>query len=124
VTLQPSPRTNAPAIIAGVFLARHMTAPTPTFVQAPAKLNLILSVAVPEPIGAEKAGFHRIASWFAAVSVRDDVEISPADGGSTFEVAWAADAPRPTPIDWPADKDLAFRAARCPPASASANASP
>ncbi len=27
-------------------------------------------------------------------------------------IAWAADAPRPTPIDWPVERDLAIRAHR------------
>lgn len=31
---------------------------------------------------------------------------------SRFEVRWAADAPRPSPIDWPVEKDLAVRAVR------------
>lgn len=79
---------------------------------APAKVNLCLSVASPEPQGSPKAGWHRIASWFACVSLFDTVRLraaSPGDEGS-FRVSWAHDAPRPTPIDWPAEKDLALRA--------------
>ncbi len=63
-----------------------------------------------------KAGFHPIASWFVALDLCDDIDVQPLgsghskDGPSRFEIAWAADAPRPSPIDWPVERDLAFRA--------------
>lgn len=80
--------------------------------RAYAKLNLILSVGPPLPPGASHAGYHPIASWFACVSLWDDVEVTVRDGGGGCEIAWAKDAPRPTPIDWPLEKDLAVRAHR------------
>ncbi len=57
---------------------------------------------------------HPIASWMHAVDLFDTVTLTwlgehhPAQ----FEVVWAGDAPRPSPIDWPAEKDLAIRALR------------
>lgn len=77
-----------------------------------AKLNLMLSVGPPLPPGASHAGYHPIASWFACISLWDDVEITVRDGGGRCEISWAPDAPRPTPIDWPLEKDLAVRAHR------------
>lgn len=86
----------------------------PALVQpAFAKINLALGVAAPLPAGHPRAGFHEIASWMAPLRLHDDVVIercSPAE--RAFSVEWAADAPRPTPIDWPHDRDLAFRAWR------------
>jgi 4-diphosphocytidyl-2-C-methyl-D-erythritol kinase len=90
----------------------------------PAKLNLLLSVGDALPEGhadtpAGKAGYHAISSWFASISLHDELTISPrakgscADDASTWaSVSWHADAPAPSPIDWPLDKDLAVRAAR------------
>jgi 4-diphosphocytidyl-2C-methyl-D-erythritol kinase len=79
--------------------------------KAYAKLNLMLSVGAPHPDPGPKAGWHPIASWMACIDLFDDVSIEPASE-SRIEVAWAADAPRPTPIDWPPEKDLAARAHR------------
>ena len=79
--------------------------------RAYAKLNLMLSVGPPLPPGASHAGYHPIASWFACVSLWDDVQVAVRDGGAC-EIAWAPDAPRPTPINWPTEKDLAVRAHR------------
>lgn len=76
---------------------------------AHAKLNLALSVGPPEP----PRGYHPIASWFAAVDLADTVRLERAEAeGSAFSVDWAADAPAPSPIDWPIEKDLGFRAHR------------
>lgn len=72
-----------------------------------AKLNLSLAVGPAIEEGPKK-GFHPIASLFAAVDLADEVEVTAGAGG--LDVAWAGDAPRPTPIDWAAEKDLAMRA--------------
>jgi 4-diphosphocytidyl-2-C-methyl-D-erythritol kinase len=75
-----------------------------------AKLNLALSVGPPAP----PKGYHPIASWFAPIDLHDDISITRLDAGqpSRHEISWAPDAPRPTPIDWPPEKDLAARAHR------------
>lgn len=78
--------------------------------RAYAKINLMLSVGPPLPPGASHAGYHPIASWFAPISLWDDVHVTP--GSPSVSIEWAADAPRPTPIDWPIEKDLAVRALR------------
>lgn len=82
-------------------------------VAAPAKINLALSVG-PAVQSGEKRGYHPIASWFASVSLCDQVMVRRlgADGPSRYAIEWAGDAPRPTPIDWPIEKDLAVRAHR------------
>ncbi|MEZ6235313.1 MAG: hypothetical protein R3B68_14085 [Phycisphaerales bacterium] len=74
-----------------------------------AKVNLCLAVSPPEPAGGPRAGWHRIVSWFHAIDLCDDIEIERADA-TAYERAWAADAPRPTPIDWPEEADLMVRA--------------
>ena len=84
---------------------------------APAKVNLALSVGDAEPAerdGARnpRAGWHPIASWMVCVDLMDRVRVTPGSEGSTHRIAWAEDAPRPTPIDWPVEKDLAVRAHR------------
>lgn len=80
-------------------------------IAAHAKLNLTLAVAPPEPEGTPKAGWHRIASWFHALALHDDVEITQRDSGPTsVRIEWAEGAPRPSPIGWPIERDLAFRA--------------
>lgn len=83
----------------------------PLTLRAHAKINLMLSVGPPIADGAQK-GFHPIVSWFAAVSLFDTLRLDPVAKGdaSHFEVRWATDAPRPSPIDWPLEKDLAVRA--------------
>lgn len=97
--LPPNPRDPSPA-------------PTsPVACRAYAKVNLCLAVAPPEPPGSPRAGWHRIASWFHAIDLWDDVELLPATSTS-YHRSWAPDAPRPAPIDWPEDKDLAVRAHR------------
>lgn len=72
-----------------------------------AKLNLTLAVGPAIKDGPRK-GFHPIASLFAAIDLADEVEVIA--GAKGLDVAWASDAPRPTPIDWAAEKDLAMRA--------------
>ena len=76
-----------------------------------AKVNLTLGVAPPEP----PLGYHPICSHFACISLADDVTVTllrdRAAGHITLDAQWAADALRQTAIDWPAEKDLAVRAA-------------
>lgn len=79
--------------------------------RAYAKVNLALAVSPPEPVGSARPGWHRIASWFACVELWDEVIVTPA-GETRYEIAWASDAPRPSPIDWPIEKDLGVRAHR------------
>lgn len=75
---------------------------------AHAKLNLNLFVGPPRP----PKGYHPIRSWFVAIDLHDTVRLERlAEGEATrAEIAWATDAPRPTPIDWPVANDLAVRA--------------
>lgn len=83
---------------------------------AHAKLNLALSVGPPAP----PKGYHPIASWFVAIGLFDTLELTrlPEGSPSRHEIRWAnprdpgPPAPRPTPIDWPIEKDLAVRAHR------------
>lgn len=80
--------------------------------RAYAKVNLCLAVSGPEPEGSFRPGWHKIASWFVPVALWDDIEIERSSVGSRYERAWASDAPRPTPIEWPEGSDLAVRAHR------------
>lgn len=73
--------------------------------RAHAKLNLALSVGPPQP----PKGYHPIASWFTAIDLHDTIELAR-DDRSSCEILWAPDAPKPTPIDWPLEKDLGVRA--------------
>src|SRR6185295_18407432 len=76
-------------------------------------VNLALSVGPPLPAGDPRAGMHPIASWMHAIDLCDEVWITRlVTGASRLDIAWADDAPRPSPIDWPSEKDLAFRAHR------------
>ncbi|MBK9188617.1 MAG: hypothetical protein IPM33_06620 [Phycisphaerales bacterium] len=74
-----------------------------------AKVNLALDVGPPLA-----SGLHPIASWMAPIDLRDTIEIERLadDTPARLEVSWAHDAPRPSPIDWPHDKDLSMRALR------------
>ncbi len=87
-----------------------MPAPETITLKAPAKVNLALSVGLPMP----PKGYHPIASWFVPIDLHDDVSVARREPGSPSRhvVCWSADAPRPTPIDWPLEKDLAVRAHR------------
>lgn len=79
--------------------------------RAPAKLNLALAVGRAHPAGDPHAGMHPIASWMHTIDLSDEVEVTPLrQGPSRHSVEWAPDALRPTPIDWPIDRDLAVRA--------------
>ena len=83
---------------------------TPISLAAPAKVNLTLAVGPPSP----PRGYHPIASHFHCIDLCDDLTLTamPDWPASRIEldVAWAADALKPSAIDWPADKDLAVRA--------------
>lgn len=83
--------------------------PTVTL-EAHAKVNLALSVGAPVP----PDGYHPIASWMAPITLHDTVRVEPLPAGaqSSYDLAWADDAPRPSPIDWPLERDLAVRAHR------------
>ncbi|MFN0011492.1 MAG: 4-(cytidine 5'-diphospho)-2-C-methyl-D-erythritol kinase [Phycisphaerales bacterium] len=85
--------------------------------RAYAKVNLALAVGPPLPAGAgggAHAGFHPICSWMHAIDLFDELELTrlPAGESSRYDISWAADAPRPSPIDWPVEKDLCMRAHR------------
>jgi 4-diphosphocytidyl-2-C-methyl-D-erythritol kinase len=80
-----------------------------------AKVNLALAVDAPLKDGAFR-GYHPIASWFHCLDLWDDITVRQASVSSgcgetcDFHVAWADDAPRTSPIDWPPEKDLCVRA--------------
>ncbi|HZW07798.1 MAG TPA: hypothetical protein VFF65_11810 [Phycisphaerales bacterium] len=82
--------------------------PSKLNIAAHAKLNLALAVGPPRA----PHGYHPVCSWMTAIDLFDDVEIERREGHviSEYKVQWAPDAPRPTPIDWPIEKDLAVRA--------------
>ena len=72
----------------------------------PAKLNLTLAVGPPRA-----DGLHPIASVMAALDFGDTLDLEHrSEHASTFKRSWAADAPKPGPIDWPIESDLIFRA--------------
>ena len=99
-----------PAAPAAIFTP---ASPSPIVVRAAhGKLNLMLSVGGPAPADAPRPGFHPIASWMSAIDLADEVRVERLEPGipSRLTVRWADDAPRPSPIDWPPDRDLAARA--------------
>ena len=79
-------------------------------ITAYAKLNLALSVGPPVP----PRGYHPIASWFVCIGLSDTLRLTRLQPGSPSRhtIRWAPGAPRPTPIDWPVERDLAVRAHR------------
>ncbi|MFN0132837.1 MAG: 4-(cytidine 5'-diphospho)-2-C-methyl-D-erythritol kinase [Phycisphaerales bacterium] len=76
---------------------------------AHAKVNLTLAVGPPIAAGEPNAGYHPIASLMHAIDLADTVEVERGEG---FAVEWSPDAPLRSPIDWPRERDLAFRAHR------------
>lgn len=72
----------------------------------PAKLNLALCVGAP---GAD--GFHPLASAMLALAFGDDLRLKKAQA-THWTRAFSPTAPRPVPVDWPEEKDLACRAHR------------
>lgn len=74
---------------------------------AHAKVNLALSVGPPLPPGDPYAGFHPVCSWMSAIALADRIRLTPS---STTRIERRfADG---TPIDWPLENDLVFRAHR------------
>lgn len=75
-------------------------------IHCPAKLNLTLAVGSPLA-----DGLHPIASVMVVLDFGDDLHLRRLDvGPSTFDRHFVADAPKPQPIDWPIESDLAYRA--------------
>ncbi len=68
----------------------------------PAKLNLALCVGAP---GSD--GFHPLAGAMLALAWGDDLRLEQA-GQTAWQRAWVGDAPKPSAIDWPEEKDLAI----------------
>ncbi|MCH2143954.1 MAG: 4-(cytidine 5'-diphospho)-2-C-methyl-D-erythritol kinase [Phycisphaerales bacterium] len=81
--------------------------PSSIHLQAPAKLNLALSVGPPGP-----DRMHPIASWMVTVDLHDEVELLRLEEPalSMYAVGWHEDAIRTPDIDWPMSRDLAARA--------------
>jgi len=77
------------------------------FMQAPAKLNLALSVGAPRA-----DGMHPISSWMVTVDLFDDLHLErlPEGSFSLFATVWHRDALRRREIDWSISKDLVNRA--------------
>ncbi|MFW5681902.1 MAG: 4-(cytidine 5'-diphospho)-2-C-methyl-D-erythritol kinase [Phycisphaeraceae bacterium] len=73
----------------------------------PAKVNLALSVGPPR-----EDGMHPIASWMVALDFADTLMLDRLEPGepSSFRAAYDPSAPVPQAIDWPREKDLAWRA--------------
>jgi 4-diphosphocytidyl-2-C-methyl-D-erythritol kinase len=84
-----------------------MPAPPNVELACPSKVNLALS------IGATRDdGLHPLASWMVAVQFADHLRLERAESRSAFDITFADDAPVPAKVDWPLEKDLAFRAHR------------
>jgi 4-diphosphocytidyl-2-C-methyl-D-erythritol kinase len=75
--------------------------------QAPAKLNLALSVGPPEG-----DGMHPICTWTVTVDLCDELLVTrlAEDRLSRYAILWHAEAQRPSDIDWAMTRDLAVRA--------------
>jgi len=76
-------------------------------IQAPAKLNLALSIGAVNP-----QGMHPISSWMVTADLFDDLylETLPPASFSLFATIWHKDALRRSDIDWSISKDLVHRA--------------
>ncbi len=76
-------------------------------IQAPAKLNLALSVGP-----ADDEGMHPICSWMVTVDLFDELDVTrlAPDRLSRYAIFWHEDAKRRTEIDWSVTRDLAVRA--------------
>ena len=75
--------------------------------QAPAKLNLALSVGPPDV-----EGMHPICTWMVSIDLCDELAVTrlEADRLSRYAIVWHEDAKRRSDIDWPITRDLAVRA--------------
>lgn len=94
---------------ASAFYDSRMSKDKSLTISAYAKINLALAVGPPQP----PRGYHPIASWFTCIGLCDELELVQTPESKTeWALQWAADAPRPSPIDWPIEKDLAVRAHR------------
>jgi len=72
----------------------------------PAKINLALSVG-----SADGSGLHPIASWMVPIDFFDHLTVvAGSESAKRLDIRFAHDAPRTQEIDWPLEKDLAFRA--------------
>ncbi len=71
-------------------------------IRCPAKVNLSLSVGAPDP----QRGLHPIASWMVALRFADELTLERA-AASTFDIRFVDGRHQ---VDWPLEKDLAFRA--------------
>ena len=76
-------------------------------IQAPAKLNLALSVGPP---GADR--MHPISSWMVTLDLHDEIELTRREDPplSLYAIQWHKEAVRTPDIDWPISRDLAARA--------------
>ncbi len=79
--------------------------------RCPAKLNLTLAVGLPDH-SPQGRGRHAVVSHMAAINFFDTLDLQPLASKKTsrWHIAFADDAPLPQPVDWPLEKDLAFRA--------------
>jgi 4-diphosphocytidyl-2-C-methyl-D-erythritol kinase len=75
--------------------------------QAPAKLNLALSVGPPDD-----DGMHPVCTWMVTVDLCDELLVTRLgeDRLSRYAVLWHAEAQRTSDIDWSMTRDLAVRA--------------
>lgn len=76
-------------------------------IQAPAKLNLTLSVGPPD-----SSGMHPICSWMVTVDLYDELLLTRLPEGrlSRYAILWHKDAKRRSEINWSITQDLAVRA--------------
>lgn len=81
--------------------------PRSILIQAPAKLNLALSVGPPLP-----DGMHPISSWMVTVDLFDDLHLERLPDGafSLFATIWHSEALSRSEIEWPISRDLVHRA--------------
>lgn len=83
-----------------------METTAPLVLNCPAKVNLALSIGAPLA-----NGYHPLASWMVAVRFADRLSLwRSLDGQSRFELSFAPEALAPAKVDWPLEKDLAYRA--------------
>lgn len=80
-------------------------------IQAPAKLNLALSVGPPIKDGRGQS-MHPICSWMVAIDFHDDLLLTRLENDrlSRYAILWHKDAKRRSEINWPITRDLAVRA--------------
>ncbi|MCH2153716.1 MAG: 4-(cytidine 5'-diphospho)-2-C-methyl-D-erythritol kinase [Phycisphaerales bacterium] len=81
--------------------------PQSIHIQAPAKLNLALSVGPPDG-----EGMHPICSWMLTLDLMDEMELTALepDRLSRYAILWHEEARQRREIDWSITSDLAVRA--------------